>query len=574
MSASEVMLETSLTAPAHDGFNDVPLQSVPELPEDIFLLILGYLDLWDMVRCRKVAKSWRSGFSNPRYLQIKLKEYPRAYEMRQVQARDHTPTTAVDWKSNFDKIASRYHHLNNGKARSIQKYKMEALEQFGQWYPVAQWDYHESQPGGRLYYENATHISRLGGKPYLFRPTFWTYDDGLLVFAPSMTSGARSKSSPGSEAAPRNLLVVVDIETGTQSIVPFNTNGKILRNIRLTERTLVVEWAEKEPFHDLNDSEKVHRHFATCFDVVSASTEDAPSRTWPPRLHYSSNPCPWKAVFRCEWKLHFLGLPLNHRDRFFSTHTAHHYAVYFWQPNRSMYTGNEDLPIESLTVWDIHEPSPYLPSTDPTGHNRPKDTYPSGPHAVSRLSFHALSFIGIRQHSTISLLTFHIHSPSTTLVWRENTWAAGQGYFDPAERLWRARTTSFPFLGTTGPACVSEWDATLPPYRGHTSMDSAELAGGEGENWFLPVLDVLDQPAGIRFSLVETCFGGETLGGNRLVVRVRVDGEGEGEEVGEGEWVALRDELVDEVACMGRIAGGERWIVGHGREMEIVVLKF
>jgi F-box domain len=476
--------------------------ALTELPKDVFLFILENLNAWDVVRCRKVSREWREVFSKNEYLRVTLKKYPLAREVQELSHKD-SPDRTIDWQGIFDKIASRYYHLTHGKARSITTYKLAALEQFHHWYPVSQWDYHESQPGGRLYHENTTHISRPGVKPYLFRPTFWSYEDGLIVFAPSATTEEGSHS-PATEDQASSPLVVLDIETEKSFPVPFDITGKILRNLRLKDRTLVIEWAEKDPFHDLNDSEKVHRHFATCFDVQPlADWSGMPSDPTPNPNAYSTS---WVITLRSEWKMHFLGLPLNQHDRFFSTHTSIHYAVYFWQPNRSMYTGDEEHPIESLFVWDISSPSTYLPSTDPAGKHRPRDAH-CGPKVLSRFSFHALDFLGIRQQSNITLMLLVLDSPSNTITIRTNVCVAGQGYFDPAERLWCAKTTSFPFLGF-GPHLVREWDGNLPPYRGHCSMESAEVE--ESEKWFLPVMDVVDVDVArnerVRFSLVETCF--------------------------------------------------------------------
>ena len=106
----------------------------------------------------------------------------------------------------------------------------------------------------------------------------------------------------------------------------------------------------------------------------------------------------------------------------------------------------------------------------------------------------------------------------------------------------------------------------------------------EVEKWFIPVMDVVDSAAGVRMSLVETCFGGLGVD-NRLMIRVKVKGEkgrrvwtkggrsGSGYDEMAG-WIAMDDKLVEQVAWMGRIAGDERWIVGQNRGMEIVVLKF
>jgi len=262
--------------------------------------------------------------------------------------------------------------------------------------------------------------------------------------------------------------------------------------------------------------------------------------------------------------MHFLGLPPNYHDRFFSTHNAKHYAVYFWQPNRSMYTGDEELPIESLSVWDISAHSAYQPSTDPSGKHRPPEK--AGAYIVSRFSFNQLDFFGIRQRSTVSLMSLHLDSQVSSLTVRENVSIEGQGYFDPAERLWCAKTTTIPFIGE-GPRLYREWDGSLPPYRGHCSMDSADVE--ESERWFLPIMDVVDSEAGVRLSLVETCFSGHSME-NKLVVRVKAeveDLEGDG-------WTTLGDELVKEVSGMGRIAGDERWLLGQNERMELVVLRF
>lgn len=464
----------------------------------------------------------------------------------------------MNWKRVFLSVASRYNSIAHGTARAVDRYPMAPVEQLGDWFPVGQWDYHESQPGGRLYYETAAiHLSKIGSKPYLFRPTLWSYDDGLLVYAPA--------KSPGDDYFPQ-VLALLDVSTGQKYPVPFDVRGKIIRNLRLKHRTLVVEWAEKDPFHNLNAMEQVNRHFANCFDVRQVQDQSA-----------------WTVTWRSEWKMHFLGLPPNYHDRFFSTHNATHYAVYFWQPNRSMYTGDEELPIESLSVWDISTPSSYQPSSDPSGKFRPPEG--QGPYIVSRFSFTDMDFVGVRQRASVALMSLHLDSETHSLTVRENVGVAGQGYFDPAERLWCAKTTTFPFLGE-GPRLLREWDGNLPPYRGHCSMESADVE--DSERWFLPIMDIVDSRAGVRLSLVETCFSGQSVE-NRLVVRfktmlsstsvsaysndhnVNIDLD---LDLADDEWVTLDDDMTREVAWMGRIAGDERWVIGQNDRMELVVLKF
>src|SRR5699024_8326598 len=128
----------------------------------------------------------------------------------------------------------------------------------------------------------------------------------------------------------------------------------------------------------LNDSDGVHRHFASSFDVEEDSTGG------------------WRVIPRNEWKIMFLGHPLSERDRFFSSHSKTHYVIYIWQPNRSLYTADDDAPIESLMVWNISQPSSYRPSLDPTGCLR-VPSQDTGPEQVTRLGFRELGFFSVRQ---------------------------------------------------------------------------------------------------------------------------------------------------------------------------------
>src|SRR5271156_1458219 len=123
--------------------------TLADLPKDVFLFILENMDAWDVVRCRKVSRAWREVFSKNEYLRVILQKYPLAREVQELSHKD-SPDGAINWQGIFDKIASRYYHLTHGKARSVTTYKLAALEQLGHWYPVSQWDYHESQPGSSL----------------------------------------------------------------------------------------------------------------------------------------------------------------------------------------------------------------------------------------------------------------------------------------------------------------------------------------------------------------------------------------------------------------------------------------
>ncbi|RMZ91023.1 hypothetical protein DV736_g1750, partial [Chaetothyriales sp. CBS 134916] len=518
-----------------------PRIDLPDLPEDVILLVLQHLQIWEIVHCQCVSRAWSKTFSNESYLKTALKRYPGAHEVRALNALHSLALHSIQWKALAQSVASRYYHLSHGKVRDVSHFSLFAAEQVGQYYPVGQWEHHESQPSGRLYYENAApHLGGMQIKPYLFRQTLWTYSDGLLVFAPvPADEGSRNEF----------MLSLLDLSTSQQVQVPFSVSDKIVRNIRLTDHILLIEWAERNPFHSLNDMEQVNRHFVTCFDVK-----------------FDQYSLLWVVEFRSEFKIHFLGLPLNSKDRFLSTHNAKHYVVYFFQPNRSMYTGGEERPIESLFVWDISRPSPYLPSADPSGENRPPPG--CGPTVVARFPFNRLDELGVRQHNQIKLMSLGIDSEGCHVIWRENICEAAYGYFDPAERDWRAKTTIFPFFAH-GPHRYKRREGYLPPYRGHASMESCDIEVHAIEKWFVPVMDVLDNASGVRFSLVETCFTGLGVE-QRMVVRVKVPCLGES-----GEYVILRDDaLVKEVTAMGRIAGDERYLVGMNDNMELVVCRF
>ena len=230
-------------------------------------------------------------------------------------------------------------------------------------HPTARWD--------RYYRLSQNQQSSL--RPIPERPNreprerFWACDDsGLLIYLHST----------------HELFSLCDLNfpENSHSLVPFRCQGRIVRRIRLRAELLIIEWAEEEPYHQLNDMETVHRHFVTAFDVK------------PPPLNGLDTPktAP-RAEFRNEWKLHFLGFPLKSQDLWLSAHTNTHYAAYIWQPNRSAW--GEDEPIESLSVWDISQRSDYRPSMDPSGGSIPEN----GPQIVNKISYKALGHLTIRQ---------------------------------------------------------------------------------------------------------------------------------------------------------------------------------
>ena len=162
---------------------------------------------------------------------------------------------------------------------------------------------------------------------------------------------------------------------------------------------------------------------------------------------------------RNEWKIHFLGIPLNNRDRFFSTHNSKHYAMYLWQPNRSAW--GEDEPIEALAVWDISSPSPYRPSEDPSGRLKPDTTKskttttpPSlGPQVIMRLSFADLDFYEIRQRETPNFDHLALDEGHVYVIEENHRWMAGDQANYTQPKLHEVKTIGIPFDG--GPRWVS-----------------------------------------------------------------------------------------------------------------------
>ena len=452
----------------------------------------------------------------------------------------------------------------------------------------------------------------MGWKPYLFRQTIWSYDDGILVYAPTLgddkveikdlygrSAGIGLKASrtdyQGVDGNGRNTAIetetkelkhdyclrILDLERGHEADVPFDVNGKIIRNLRIKEKTLIVEWAERDAFHELNMVDRVHRHFATCYDIRIHSTSTEHNQSSSPanaqQIDTKSDTNRRNAmevIFRSEWRIHFLGFPLTSRDHFFSTHTSTHYAIYYWQPNRSLWTGDEDQPIEALFIFDISQPSAYRPSLDPQNlrarnlsTSSGKEAVADGPHCIARYTMRELEWLGIRQQASISLMKIELDSVNETITWRENRHVSGQGYFDPAERCWESRSTMFPFVGE---ACAYRWtggeDTKIVSYRGHCSMDS-DLIRTEAEKWFLPVCEVGDDGRNdaIRFSVIETCFTGVMVE-NKLLLRVRM-GESE-------DWINLDDETAKSLCAMGKIQGDERWLVGQNERLQVVIARF
>lgn len=490
------------------------------LPRDIFWLIVCYLAPGDLVRCRRVSQSWREAFNNPAILLPLLKRhFPWTSEVKNIQSSSADPDEH-EIRRVFDQVAARYDYLQRGKPRSTQKYRL--CDDFGsagdrEWFQVQPWESHASQMRHTVDRQ--------------FSEALWTYDDGLLVFP----------------SADHQCLVLMDLATDRQFMVPLIIRGKVIRRVRLQKRLLVVEWAEPKAFHWLNDSDGVHRHFASSFEV-------------------SSNPDnAWSIVPRNEWKIMFLGHPLSERDRFFSSHSNTHYVIYIWQPNRSLYTADEDAPIESLFVWDISQSSSYRPSLDPYSSQTGTEVDQS-PSIAARFGFRDLEFFGVRQRGCPSIQRLEITDDSQSINIVENINTSST----VADSLGFPLTvvTSIPVLGY-GPHWRQQWQHALPPYRGNCSLQASFLGASFFETWHTTIAQINDQDAGLSFSLHFLSVGGNSdreerdLAYDCRTINLTI----------QTKTTEMTQENLDFVG-RGKICGCERYLLGENPNRELVIWRF
>lgn len=441
---------------------------IVELPRDLFLLVVAHISARTIVLCRRVSRSWHGAFSDPDLnLQLMKWHFPRCREMRVAylagalggpgptgpeEVQDMADkqgghrregengevgtgaevTWSPDWTVTFANVARRYHHLRTATSWTVEAIKLGSTEQgpSRMFYPVAIWD----------------RFLRLDDKtaPFHYPDPAWCYsqDDGLLVY-----HSAASEETDGADPQKRTSCPwrLLDLENGQEVVVPF-TQGedRIVRRVRLCNRVLILEWCEREAYHQLNDREECHRHFVTALDVLRERKGGATNT-----VQDSSARCEmtWVVRQRCQFKTHFLGFPLNRHDRFFSAHTATHYAVYVWQPNRSLY--NDD-PIESVIVWDI--------------------SARGQPRTIRRITWDTLAFYGVRQGSTPTLRSLGMDERNLYFIEEEHRWAEGGHSSLVPPRVHLVRSTGIPVVAT-GPEVTST---------GITTAGLDASAGGDG----------------------------------------------------------------------------------------------
>ena len=274
-------------------------------------------------------------------------------------------------------------------------------------------------------------------------------------------------------------------------------------------------------------------------------------------------------------------MPLNSRDRFYSTHTSSHYALYLWQPNRSAW--GEDDPIEALAVWDISSPSNYRPSEDPTGRGN-YITDSGGPKVIRRFSFADMDFYRIRQRSTPTLRALELDENHVYFIEEDHRWLVGPEAAHNHARLHKVKSVGIPFAagpywidecGANGDVNISYCERDLnnrhprfaPCWRHEASRPSAAEVRADKVKQEFPYLttsEALDPKAGVKFS-ARHCFLLETISIN---VKSKID------MVGPGYEAALMDDMWPQLLNKGKICGDERWLIGENSSQEVVVLRF
>ncbi|CZS91136.1 related to F-box domain protein [Rhynchosporium agropyri] len=487
---------------------------ITTLPNDIFRLVLDYLPPEVLILLRRVSRQFHATLTETDLCHhLLMQHFPRCREIRY-----KTSNHSRDWALELLRVTKRYHHLVRGTPNIIEKLPLAKSFVVPAWsrnYPVAPWQ-------RLLNFEDKS-------SPFHYPDTLWTFDDGILIY-------------PCAQAQSYSLY---DLSTGAKSNIDLASDDKIIRRIRLKDRVLIVEWCEFEPYHQLNENEMVHRHFATAYGIKQIEG-----------YH-------WNVVFRNEWKIHLLGLPLNSHDRFFSTHTSAHYAIYTWQNNRSAW--GEDDPIESLTIWDIASPSPYRPSEDPTG----KLKLPAeGPRVVRLFSFADLDFYQIRQSWAPTVRCLELDEGHIYVIQENHRWLVGQQASEYLPPLHHVKTTGIPF--GTGPMwqdeCGANGDTDISFCDKQSNVRSPNIAPcwRHAEFPYLTITEVVDSDAGVVLS-AQHCFRLEVLS-FEITPRYNMN---------EPQYtVSLRYDLWPQVLGKGKLCGDERFIVGENANQEVVILHF
>lgn len=511
-----------MTVPLYSGHGTC--HDLAFLPRDLFLLISELLEPKDLVRCRRVSRAWNEAFRNPDILLPLFKRhFPWAQEFKDLQpgsSKDGSSLTADSIRHVFDQVVARYDHLQRGTPRSVQRHSLCGEMGWSwerQFYPVQPWEGH------------ASHY--LGEVDRQFTESMWTYEDGLLVFP----------------SADHWMLMLVDLSSDKQFLVPFVLDGRVIRRVRLQKRLLVVEWAEPKAFHWLNESDGVHRHFASSFDVIPSDNYDRDGR--------------WHIIPRNEWKIMFLGHPLSERDRFFSAHSNTHYVIYIWQPNRSLYTADEDAPIESLFVWDISKKSDYRPSIDPSGAQEGPEV-DRAPSIVARFGYQDLEHFHVRQRGSPRIQQLEVTDDGQTVYITENSRFFE---FDELPSPFGVPETVVTGIPTTGigPHIRFTPDFILTAYRSNDNAHQMPLFKWNHlhKTWYNIIAQVTDRVSGVALRIHSKDDEIDGLLDESIYLAI------------ETEKTLVTKETLD-FAGRAKLCGCDKYIIGETDERELVIYRF
>ncbi|KAK7744966.1 hypothetical protein SLS53_003199 [Cytospora paraplurivora] len=450
-----------------------------DLPHDLFLVVVAHLSPRTALSCRRVSRSWNAAFTGgdlclrllkwhfPRCREARLaiaaevaaseskgcglstedadgdrREHGRAdeHERRLSQSskgmdgdddgvegswRRTGRRAADDWAAIFADVASRYHHLRAAAPRSVQKIRhgagtAAAAAHQGSWsgrfLPVGTWD----------------RYLRLDDKkaPFNYPDPGWCYsqEDGLLVYHVYMGDDV-TRVDDGSPADTCSWRLL-DLETRREEIViPFaQGRDRVVRRIRLSDGLLIFEWCEREMDEQLLGEEEGRRHFVTAYDIkrttpaLSATNEG----TQDPRR--GSNSGDWVITERAQFPLQTPDIPITTRGRFFSAHTATHYAVYIWQPPARSDQGvdSPDPADVAAIVWDI--------------------SVPGRPRVLRRMDSSALAFYGVRQQPAPSLRGLGMDARNVYFVEEEHRWEQGSHGSPSPPRVHLVSSTGVPVI--------------------------------------------------------------------------------------------------------------------------------
>ncbi|KAI0526128.1 hypothetical protein F5B22DRAFT_269745 [Xylaria bambusicola] len=518
--------------PSHVKRSDIAnantISDITDLPHEVFLLIIYYLSPTEGVLCRRVSRTWRAVFTSDDVSWNLMRcHFPRVREMR--NAAGDLDRSA--WAHIFPKVARRYFYLRSATPRVI--------ETISQWQgngfcPVPDWD---------RWLEWNSNLASLQ-----VRNPNWCLDDGLLIY--------RDVSGD---------YVAYDLETSRCFSVPFNPSGKIVRRLRLAHGILVIEWYKPEE-NPIPYVTSFIEQFATAFDVRQSTEAES-----------ADLPGSWDIQFRSEWRLHHD--PFPYTDRFFSAHTATHYALYLWQEDGAP---PGEVLVEQLTVWDIRCASPYRPSED-SGPTQP------GPKIIKMFKKDDLEFLNIRQGRRPMFHDIWLDEANVYIHDESHRWLMGPQAPINLPRCHYVRATGIPFSGI-GPRWFDECGAD-----GNVHMNFCPRAGSAAHRgpidtyrfdnawpgwapcWrheefpYLTVSDMVDAQACVRI-VARQCFGMETLS-SYVLPSISSRAEADLEGVFDHE-VRFADDLWWQLAAGGHIMGDERWVVGENQNGGITIMRF